>query len=229
MKTLLHAIVVIVFVHMFALVGLLGWLVGTGRVNQERVDQVKAMFALSVEAQQKAEEKAAAEAEALAAAQPPDFGAIASTAEKLAEEQERNEILLRQLERTRQEIKSLNANLHLSRTRMEREREETKEIRDALEKKLADIEGQLNDEGFKKAIAMYEGLPPKQVKKMFMNMVERGKTEQVVDYLDAMQPRIAASVLKEFKSDLEVGQAVQLTEQLRTRGSDLVKQLENVG
>ena len=229
MKTIVNALLIIMVVHVLAVIGFAGWMFASGRISGERVEKVQEIFAFPVAVQKKQEEQAAAEAQAIADATPPDFGAIASTAEKLAEEQERNEMLLRQLERTRQEIKSLNANLHLSRTRMERERTETQHIRDALEQKLADIEAQLNDEGFKKAIAMYEGLPPKQVKKMFMTLVEQGGSEQVVDYLDAMQPRIAAAVLKEFKTDAEVVQAVQLTEQLRSRGSKLVSQLENVG
>lgn len=226
MKALGTAIVIVLVVHGLAAVGLAGFLLGTGRLDKDRLEKVQAMFALSVEAEQEKAEQEAAEAAAKALEEPGEPGLLASTAERLAESEEKNEILLRQLERTRRDIESLTQNLNLTRKRMAEEREQTKLARDAFNQKLKEVTERLDDEGFKKTVALFEQLPAKQVKGMFVELMRQGQEEQVVTYLEAMQPRVAAAVLKEFKAGSELSLAVDLTERLRSRGSDLAKQVE---
>ncbi len=234
MKNAYHAIAALAILHVVLAVGLVGWLAGTGRINRERVDAVVDIFQPTIAAEQ-AEAERAAELEAQAQAQAErqarltGAGGLASTAEKLVTEQRRNELILRQLERTRREIESLSTNLHLARQHMERQREELLDNRKELQQRLASIENRLNDEGFKKTVRLYETLPAKQVKQMFADLMDGGQTDQVVAYIEAMQPRNAASVLKEFKEPQEIERAVELTERLRARGSDLVQQVENTG
>lgn len=228
MKAALQALTIVMVVHVLAAVGLVGWLAGTGRVSGERLAATRQMYAMTVADEKAALERAAAEAEAAAKAAAEraaleGAAPVMSVADHLVAEQERNELLLRQLERTRREIKALIDNLHLSRQRMERQRTEMAAVRAELEKKVADIESRLNTDGFRRAVALYESLPAKQVKQMFIDLMTTGQTDQVVAYMEAMDERKAAGVLKEFKDDSEVSQAVELTERLRARGSDLVK------
>jgi hypothetical protein len=110
-----------------------------------------------------------------------------------------------------------------------RQREALLANREQLEQRLKDIESRLNDEGFKKTVELYETLPADQVKNMFIDLMERGKTDQVVAFIEAMAVRKAGKVLKEFEEPEDVGRAVELTERLRARGSDLVEQVENTG
>lgn len=226
MKSVLQAIVVVLVIHALGLFGVIGWLAGTGRLSNARLAEVRQVFAVSVEAEAKQAELAAIAAEAKAEEElekARDAGLMPiSVADRLESEQERNEMLLRQLERTRREIKALSQNLNLSRQRMEKEREETAAVRDELLQKVADIEARLNSDGFKRSVALYESLPAKQVKRMFIGLMSQNKTDQVVAYLEAMDERKAAGVLKEFKEDAEIARAVELTERLRARGSDLI-------
>ena len=230
MKTLGQAIAVIAVAHLIGALALLGYLAGTHRLSGARIAAVKNVFAMTVEQQRAAEEQATgkaneAEDEAAKLARSSGLGPV-SAAESLAAQQERDEMMLRQLERTRREIEDLQRNLQLTRQRMEREKKELQTARDEAATRFDAIQKQLDDEGFRTAVQLYEQLPAKQVKQMFMTMVESQETEQVVAFLEAMEPRKAAGVLREFKAVHEVPRAVELMERLRARGSDLVKQLE---
>ena len=54
---------------------------------------------------------------------------------------------------------------------------------------------------------------------MFQQLIQQNQTDQVVDYLDAMQVRKAAKVLGQFQSPSEITQATMLLQKLRLRGS----------
>src|SRR5437879_2429910 len=72
---------------------------------------------------------------------------------------------------------------------------------DEKEKKLAEREQQAqrlaSDQGFQDSLALYQTLPAKQVKTIFMGL-EDGI---VIQYLQAMESRTAAKITKEFKSN----------------------------
>lgn len=234
MRMLIMVAGIVALLHMIAAVGFIGWLYSSDRLSGERVDAVQAMFSQTVEQQRQIEAEQHAKAEQLRQeaermARLSSVGGLSSAAERLAHQRQQNEMLLRQLERTRREIESLQTNLHLARQRMERRAEELAASKAELERQLADMQARLNDEGFRRAVTLYEQLPAKQVKQMFADMLGAGDRDQVVAYLQAMQPRTAAKVLREFKAPEEIEQAVALTEALRSRGSDLAAEVEAAG
>ncbi|MEX0776174.1 MAG: hypothetical protein WD042_10745 [Phycisphaeraceae bacterium] len=122
--------------------------------------------------------------------------------------------------------------------RMDRDRQDLLRqlqlLRDVLEKKQAQLDAQekafaqaleaernkAQDRDFQLTVQMYEQIKPAQAKQIFQELAARGKTEQVVDYLAAMQLRKASAVLKEFKQPEEIVQATDLLQKLRTRGVD---------
>jgi flagellar motility protein MotE (MotC chaperone) len=223
---------VMALMHLLAALVLVGWLAGTDRLNRQRLVAVKQMFAQTIteqrQADQKAEAEAAEQAERQAARARAEGKGPQSTAEELAEERTRDELMLRQLERTRRELEDLRRNLQISRMRMERQQQDLVEAQRAVEAKAKQIKQRLNEEGFQKAVALYQTMPPKQVKEHFLQLVQQEKVEEVVNYLEAMEPRKAANVLREFKTDQEITHAVRLTERLRGRGSDLVADLKDI-
>lgn len=232
MRLIGQVFAVMALMHLLAALLLVGWLAGTDRLNRQRLVAVKDMFAQTIaeeqQAQQKAADEAAEQAERQAARDRAQGKGAQSTAEELAEQRTRDELMLRQLERTRRELEDLRRNLHISRMRMERQQQDLVEAQQAVEAKAKQIKDRLNEEGFQKAVALYQTMPPKQVKEHFLQLVTQDKLEQVVTYLEAMEPRKAANVLREFKTDQEVAHAVQLTERLRGRGSDLVADLKDI-
>lgn len=233
MKTLFAVISILAIVHVLAALGFVGWMVATERVDRERLEKIQSIFEKSVpeaqaeaEQQQKIDAAAGEQAARLAALQGKSAGPESIT-QRLAAEQQRNEITLRQIERTREEVESLQRNLRLAQQRVEQQYEQLMAEKTSLEKRLADIERQRNDEGFKKAVELYESLPAKQTKSMFMVMLRENHADQVVAYMEAMEPRKAAGVLKEFKTPDEIAKATELTERLRARGTDLIAATED--
>ncbi len=230
MKAFGQAISIIAVLHLIGAVMLIGFLGATDRLSRDRVAQVKAIFMPTLTAEKQAEELAATKAkaadeEAARLARASGLGPT-SVAERLTQQQEHDEMTLRQLERTRQEIEHMLANMSLTRQQMQRERNELIAARDEANQRIEAIRQQKNDEGFKATVEMYSNLPAKQVKQVFMNMMDQKQTDEVVAALEAMEPRKAAGVLREFKAVHEVTRVVELMERLRARGSDLVKQLE---
>lgn len=93
------------------------------------------------------------------------------------------------------------------------------EDRKALEaerQKLADREQQSDklagDKGFQETLALYNSMPARQVKTIFMSMPD---DQQLADYLEAMEPRTASKVIKEFKSGPELQRMNRVLEKMR--------------
>ena len=124
--------------------------------------------------------------------------------------------------RAEADLKSLWRNIELNRTQLQREQDAFKEQRRKFDQTVKLWEQERADEGFKQTVTLYEQLPAKQVKQMFMDLMDQpGGFDQVVQYLAAMQPRKAAGVLEQFKQPEEVTRAVALTERLRAPRVDL--------
>lgn len=230
MRTIYHVFALVCILHVLALLGAGAWLGASGRLSRQRLIDAGNLFAMTV-AEEANQEKQTEQLAVQAQEQTERVEAMltGSTAQRLEDDQRRNELTLRQLERTRREIESLRANLEMSRRMMEKEKQEALSEKQAVEQRLAQLEKQLNDEGFKKAVGLIEQLPAEQTQQIFLRMMEQDQIGQVVMYLEAMQPRKAAAVLREFDQSHEVARVVELTERLRARGSDLIQPTETSG
>lgn len=230
MRTLWTAILLLALLHVGGAAAFVGWLGATDRLSRDRLVVARQLFTKTI-AQEQAERDAAAaqdaaQAENLKMLLTAGQAAPPSAAERIDADREQDEVALRKLERTREEVEQLRLNLHLAQQRVDRQRDDLIRQRDELQARIDAMRTQLDDEGFRKAVAMYDALPAKNVKQMFAELMDQQQSDQVVTYLESMQPRKAAAVLKEFKTPDEVKRAVELTEQLRRRGSSLVQQLE---
>src|SRR5690606_35920985 len=145
-----------------------------------------------------------------------------TTQDRLAEQQQRDEIAEARVLRLQRDIADLQRQLELAQTQIAKDRAQLVADRQAFEQaRQRDLELQAS-ESFQQAVQTYEQLKPRQVKQMFQQLLDEGKSAQVVDYLAAMQLRKSGAVLKEFKEPDEVGQATALIEALRQRGIDLL-------
>lgn len=228
MKTLGKVVGIMAVLHVVAALGFVGWLVATDRLDRARIDRVKEIFTMTL-AEETAEEEALALAEAEAikvtervAALDEKAAGVGSADERVEDDRTQHELAMRKLERTRADVEALVRNLNLAQRKVQRDQAELAEKQAILDKRLKEIEQRANDEGFQKAIAMYESLPPKQVKGMFLQLIADGDSDQVVAYMESMEPRKAAKVLQEFKDPADLKRATELTERLRQRGSHLV-------
>ena len=227
MKSIWTAVAVVLMVNFLAMAGGAVWLYGSGRLNEDRVTRLTAIFTPTIAEEEKAKQdeeekkkKEEAEAREIARLQRVADGPNELTA-KIAEDQEKDEIALQRYERLKRDISDLKRTNELAqrlladeRTKLEAERKAFQAILDAEKKKRS-------DEDFKQAVKMYEQLKAKQAKEMFVQLLATNQTDQVLDYLAAMQLRKAAAVLKEFKTPAEVAQATDIVQRLRQRGVEL--------
>jgi Mg/Co/Ni transporter MgtE len=70
---------------------------------------------------------------------------------------------------------------------------------------------QFSDTGFQEALALYQAMPARQVKTLFMTLDE----DVVTRFLHAMQPRTATKIIKEFKAPDEHDRIQKILEKLR--------------
>ena len=221
MKTAWNIVSFLAVVHLLALLMFVGWLWHTDRLEGARLAELRALFAPTL-------------AEARAAADQADLEADAR--------------LVRQAEQARRQDPPLPASDRIARLAAARQEEERAEhhldlVRrqllqqfDIAAQRLEDQRGALNAErqGFEqgvgadqqqrhttqltKAVKLLESLPPKQAKQKIVELVQSGKEDQAVVYLDAMNQRAAGKVLAEFKTDQENKLATELLERIRTLG-----------
>lgn len=229
MRTLFTAIILVLLVNALALGGLFGWLGATGRLDKERVREAVAVFSNTIREQEALEaEQAAAEQDAIEMAeQAMRMQQVAGgpvTPDELLESIRRvDETQQAMVKRREVEIQSLLRQLDLRQRRIEEKLAELNAKQQAFDEAVEAQIGEMEEEDFKEAVAMLEGIPAKQAKAVFQQMLRQGERDQVVSYLSAMEERKAAGVLKEFKQPNEVPQAAELIEQLRQR-TDQLKQ-----
>lgn len=204
--------------NFLAMVGLVGWLKATDRLDASRIATVREMFSTTVSAERaaadaaKAAEDAAArkQEEAAIAGTPPLSASEAMGTERVQSEQQRQHV-----ERLRREVEDLQRSLARERDELDEQWGQLRAERaafQAMREQLAALEGSAQ---FERALRLYESLRPEQTQALLQELITAGNIEQVVSYLNAMQTRTASKVLAEFQ-DPRV--AADLLERLRTRG-----------
>ncbi|HEV2294364.1 MAG TPA: hypothetical protein VGR35_10940 [Tepidisphaeraceae bacterium] len=116
------------------------------------------------------------------------------------------------LDRRQRELTDLQRQVDLAKQQMERDRI-------ALEKSRTELAAQqqlatklATDKGFQDSLQLYNTMSAKQVKRVFMALDD----ETMRQYLQAMQPRKAAAIIKEFKTLDEVSRIQNVMEAMRT-------------
>lgn len=223
MRTLLTAFTLVLVINVLAIGALAGWLGASGRLSKDRLRDAVAVFnqtleqeALSDAEAEKAELDAQALAERALRMEQVASGPVTPEA-RLDSIQVVDDKTRALLERQKVEAEALKRQLDAQQRLIEGKIAELDTKQKAFDKAIASKVEQMQSEDFKEAIAMLEGIPPKQAKGVLQQWLTDGGQEQVVDYLSAMEERKAAKVLKEFKLPNEVAQAATLIEQLRQR------------
>ena len=134
-----------------------------------------------------------------------------STAEQLEFIQQTFDARMAELDRRQRELVDLQRQVDMANAALARDRTSL----DAGTKELADRE-QLAatlaaDKNFQDTLKLYQAMPAKQVKQLFMTMDD----ETVTRYLQAMEPRGATKILKEFKGPDEVQRVQRVLEKMR--------------
>lgn len=232
MRTLFTAFILVLVVNVLALGALAGWLGSTGRLSKDRLRDAVAVFNNTIddEARLAAEaEQAELDAQALterALRMEQVAGGPVTPETRLSSFQVVDDKRRALLERQKVEAEALKRQLDAQQRLIEKKIAELDAKRQAFDTAIATKIEAMQEQDFKEAIAMLEGIPAKQAKGVIQTLLTEGAQEQVVDYLSAMEERKAAKVLKEFKLPNEVAQAATLIEQLRLRTDQIKKEAD---
>ena len=115
------------------------------------------------------------------------------------------------LDRRQRELADLQRQVDLSKQQMERDRAAFEKARTELANREQQATKLATDKGFQDSLALYNTMPSKQVKTIFMTLDDATMRQ----YLQAMQPRVAARIIKEFKAPDEVARIQKVMESMR--------------
>jgi hypothetical protein len=115
------------------------------------------------------------------------------------------------LDRRQTELLDLQRQVDLSKAQMTKDRAALDQNKKSLEAQQQQATRLASDKGFQDSLALYNSMPARQVKTVFMGLDD----QTVMNYLEAMQPRNAAKIIKEFKSPDETQRIEKILEQMR--------------
>lgn len=225
MKALWIAISIALFLNVLAGAGFVGWLYGTERLNEDRMERLVGLFSMTLqeEAAAKEREHQATLAQARIEAQAAHLRRVAagpqSMTDRLAIAQQVSDIAAEQNNRSADDVMSVERRLEQAWEDLRQQKARLDAERQAYETQTREQRDQREDEAFQQTVALYESLPPKQAREQFMTLIASGNMDQVVDYLAQMNKRKAVGVLGEFKQPGDAAVATELLERLRVRGS----------
>jgi hypothetical protein len=221
MRSIWIAFSTLAVANLLALLGFLVWLHGSDRLNPDRVERVRTIFATTVAQDEAEAAKKMAEAEAAAAMA--KEAAKAGTMPLAAEQQlegraAKEELDTQTARRVQRETNDLLNTLVREREELERQRGEFQAQVDAfiaMRRRIAEEEG---SEQFQKTVQVYQSVKPAEAKNMMNALITAGQKEQVVSYLNALAPRTSSKLIAEFEKD-DPAVASDLLERLRLRGT----------
>ena len=230
MKTLAAVVVLVVAAHLLALTGGVVWLAASGRLSAERLTEAADLFRPTLaEAARAREEAAQLEGETLRTQR--DLTRLASVSdgpqpleERLAERLAGEQLVLHRLERMREEGGAIGERMAQDRAWVDAQLAEVARREAAVSALLEEERARREDEGFQQAVRTFTALPAKQAKLVAQALLQEGKDDELVAYLEAMPLRNRAALLKAFKTPAEAAVAAGLVERLRTGGNDRLEQ-----
>lgn len=233
MRNLWTIVTVLALANVLALGGVVGWLASSGRLDRERLQELKQILGETPQArQERLDTQAAAQAQSEAEAQAlRDRVETLTTSPLTAEaliglQQEASMAADQRMTRAMRELEDLRGLLARERAENDRLGEAIKMQRDAFEARIAERDRLLGQEQFRTAVDALQGLRAPAARNVLRAMWE-GQTPPpsgdldgksvVVEYLRAMDERQRNKILAEFEKD-DPTMAAVLLERLRTDG-----------
>lgn len=115
------------------------------------------------------------------------------------------------LDRRFQDLQNQRRTLDQAKSQIDKEREKLTAEQKALAAAKEEQAKLLADKGFEDTLNLYNTMPAKQVKSVFMTMTD----ETMIQYLRVMEPRTATKIMKEFKTPAETERIGKVMEKMR--------------
>lgn len=220
MKKLLHVITVTLAINFLGVLGAMGWLVGSGKLTRERVAVIRKALA----------EPTPAEASATPTTQPstqPAADTMSQLEELLRQHagrpmteqvqflQQRFDVQATALDRRARELSDLQRQIDLAQQKLAADRRRFESEQAAFLSERRQASAVVQDQAFEDSLVLYTKMGSRQVKQVFAGLDDA----TVVRYLRAMDPRIAAKIIKEFKTPDEIARIQRIMESLRQSGT----------
>lgn len=220
MKSIWTIVSTLALANLLAIVGFVGWLSATDRLNRERITAIRTLLAGTV-SQEQAEKSAADAAAQKALVEQADAARLArpatSATDKIQQTRSAEEAQHQSKLRLESELRSLQEFLVRENDRLQGWEVELKARQSAFEaqrKALRETEG---TEQFKKVLATLGGVKAKEAQSMLSELMTLGKKDEVIGYLNALDERARAKIVSEFNK-VDPAMAAELLERLRTHG-----------
>lgn len=225
MKRLFNVIVLALAANFVAAVGGVGWLWKSGHLDKPRLAEVKKVLFPPPTTQPAggvtlaAAEKPTTQPTSVAADEVgPNLDAVLAKAvgrpagEQVEVVRQAFDVQSAELDRRRRELVDLQRQLDVAQADVARDRAGLAADRTAFATAVTDQGKLAGDKGFQDTLALYQVMPARQVKTVFMSLPE----DVVEQYLQAMPPKTAAKVMKEFKTPDEADRLQRVLEKMRS-------------
>jgi hypothetical protein len=116
-----------------------------------------------------------------------------------------------ELEQARTELLALKDQVARAQAQLAADRADLEQRRSDFDRRTAEAQRLAADKGFQDALAIYTTLPAEAVKTHFMTMDE----DTIVQFLRAMEPRMSARIIREFKSKDELALMARVLQKMR--------------
>jgi hypothetical protein len=214
MKKLWSVLVLTLAINFLAVAGGVGWLYQTGRMDRDKVMAIKDLLfpppppaAPTTQPTEVPASQPSLKLEELLAKH-----AGLPAAEQLALIRQSFDSQMAQLDRAYRGLVDLQRQVDLAQKQLAVDRAALEKRRKELDIREKQTERLATDQGFQDTLSLYQSMPAKQVKAMFMTLDD----QMVVQYLQAMEGRAAARITKEFKTPEELDRLKRIMEKLRT-------------
>jgi hypothetical protein len=215
MKKIGLVALIVLALNFLAVAGGVGWLVGAGKLDKDKARDIgKVLFPdPPAPATQPAKD-----ARDPATTQPMlRFDELLqrqtgkTAAEQVAFLRETFDTMSASLDRQRRELFDLKRQVDFAQAQVSKDRTAIEARAKSLDDREQRQRAQDADEGFQKTLDVYNTMDIGQVKDLFMKLDE----QTVVRYLQAMEPRRASRIVKEFTTPEELSKAQSLLESMR--------------
>ena len=214
MKKLFNVLVLTLAINFLAVAGGLGWLFSSGKLDKARIAAIREVIFPPPSTQPTDAKKA----EADPATQPTLKLEILLAKNSGLPAGQQIEALQRTfdqqqaiLDRRERELLAIKEQADRAAKGVRNDRDALAKESQALKKREEESKKLATDEGFQNTLSLYNSMSGKQVKQVFAALDD----QTVMRYLQAMEPRAASKIIKEFKTDDEVKRIQQVLEQMR--------------
>jgi hypothetical protein len=121
------------------------------------------------------------------------------------------DVEMAELDRKQRELADLQYQVELARNQTKLDRAKVEQDQKDMQQAKDEQTRLASDKGFQDSLELYNVMPSKQVKTIFMSLSD----DTVMQYLVAMEPRAAGKIIKEFKLPEETARIQKVLEKIR--------------